>query len=438
VGKDIDIYPSVGLRHAGEAVRVNFGHEPFKFDIEYYVQEQRNTTWAKILKTPLTPGALGLETTDNTDNSTEAESEERLKAPINKLVLEYLAHHGYAKTARAFEAQCERRGVLAEGDIAVKSAEVAASAPISIPEPLPVPVPPPMIYCEDHDMDMDGIPAAVPQDLPTEVEGDIELRTRIVNAVAAGDIDTALTETKKHHAAVLEKDDGLMLFKLRCRKFVELILEASELKKRMKREEIDMAVEEEDVDLVEDMDGATDMEVDDDASPTTNGYSNGTPAIPIRAKRKQSVSSLSASGWTPGATTAQYENALNKAIAYGQTLQTDYKTDERPEVQTIFKRTFGLVAYVDPTDAGNEVAEIVGQEARVKLANEMNQAILSVFWFLTFPPLPSTDLPLFRIAGPAHPPGFGKNISPSRRMYLTVRVIGRWSGCVCGYAQGVP
>jgi hypothetical protein len=36
VGNDCDIYPSVGLRYAGEAIRVNFGHEPFKFDIEYH------------------------------------------------------------------------------------------------------------------------------------------------------------------------------------------------------------------------------------------------------------------------------------------------------------------------------------------------------------------------------------------------------------------
>jgi Ran-binding protein 9/10 len=379
VGKDTDIYPSVGLRHAGEAVRVNFGHDPFKYDIEYHVQQQRNQTWAKILTTRLKPGALGLETREGVDSSTD-ESEESLKTPINKLVLEYLAHYGYAKTARAFEGQCERRGMLVEGKSAAVAPPVSIPAPIPVPAPaqLPLPILPPTLQPDDHDMDMDGVPSTVLPDPPAEIEGDIELRTRIVNAVVAGDIDTALSETKKHHAVVLEEEDGLMLFKLRCRKFVELILEASELKKRMRREEVDMAVEEEDEEGLESSDGVADMEVDDDASPTTNGYSNGTAAIPIRTKRKQSVSSLSASGWTPGATTAQYENALNKAITYGQTLQTDYKTDGRPEVQAIFKRTFGIVAYVDPMDAGEEVAEIVGEEARVKLANEMNQAILSM------------------------------------------------------------
>ena len=35
-----------------------------------------------------------------------------------------------------------------------------------------------------------------------------------------------------------------------------------------------------------------------------------------------------------------------------------------------------MVAYADPIAAGGEVAEIAGQEARARLANELNQAIL--------------------------------------------------------------
>lgn len=55
VGNNCDVYPSVGLRHSDEAVRVNFGHEPFKYDVEYHVQQ----TWAKILSTPLDQTLLG-------------------------------------------------------------------------------------------------------------------------------------------------------------------------------------------------------------------------------------------------------------------------------------------------------------------------------------------------------------------------------------------
>ena len=35
---DIDYYPCVGLRTPGEHVTVNFGHEPFMFDIIQYIK----------------------------------------------------------------------------------------------------------------------------------------------------------------------------------------------------------------------------------------------------------------------------------------------------------------------------------------------------------------------------------------------------------------
>ena len=34
VGKGHEVYPSIGLRHTNESIRVNFGHVPFKFAIE--------------------------------------------------------------------------------------------------------------------------------------------------------------------------------------------------------------------------------------------------------------------------------------------------------------------------------------------------------------------------------------------------------------------
>jgi Ran-binding protein 9/10 len=69
---------------------VNFGHEPFKYDIEDHVQQKRIETWNGILR----------------DNLVRGDAD---RGPINQLVLSYLAHHGYAKTARAFRTQFERR-----------------------------------------------------------------------------------------------------------------------------------------------------------------------------------------------------------------------------------------------------------------------------------------------------------------------------------------
>lgn len=60
-------------------------------------------------------------------------------------------------------------------------------------------------------------------------------------------------------------------------------------------------------------------------------------------------------------------------------LSKDYKDDPRPEVRSLFKQTFGIVAFEDPMEVGGSVAEIVSKEARVALGDELNTAILSAF-----------------------------------------------------------
>ncbi|KAJ7922941.1 concanavalin A-like lectin/glucanase domain-containing protein, partial [Mycena leptocephala] len=318
IGKSTDLYPSIGLRHSGEAVRVNFGQDPFKFDIEYHVHQQRIQTWSNILTTPINPSLVADEGA-LTKSKTKAEpvTEEQTKGAINKLVLSYLAHHGYAKTARAFQKQC------------LGSSGVSG----------------------DHDIDMDGSGSS---DSPLGFDGDMELRNRIVNSVVAGDIDAALAETKKHYPTVLEADEGLMLFKLRCRKFVELLLEATELHKRMKTEE---AADDDEMG----------MDVDDDAVPLGSPVS---PRFTPAGTKHVSFSPVRTSS------KAQVESALNQAIIYGQMLLNDYTSDKRPEVQTMFNRTVGIVAWHDPIEHGGVAAEVAGPEARVDLANELNQAIL--------------------------------------------------------------
>ncbi|KAF8633962.1 hypothetical protein AX15_001142 [Amanita polypyramis BW_CC] len=328
IGRDIETYPSVGLRHNGESIRVNFGHEPFKFDIEYHVQQQRNSTWRKILSTPLDSAFLfdrsrsQVEQTDEKCNSQRSVTEAQTKNMINGLVLSYLIHHGYAKAAQALQKQ----KALSEENLSSN------------------------VYSPGEKMDL------------TTLEDDIGRRTRIVNAVVAGDIDLAISETAEYHPLVLEAEAGLMLFRLRCRKFVELVLEASELKKKRKTEQTKVALME--VDGIEE----TGMDIDDDSSSVDNMiYPNGV---------KEPPTSTIASGKRRESTTTLVEQALSRAIAYGQALANDYKADSRPEVKQLFKRTFAIVAWDDPREAGGVVAEVVSHEARISLANELNEAIL--------------------------------------------------------------
>jgi len=164
----------------------------------------------------------------------------------------------------------------------------------------------------------------------------------------------------------------LIFFKLRCRKFVELILETSEIKKRKNkilRERDDRRKDREETWIDDEMN----MDIDDD---------DASRPLPYRPSSSKSIS-ITSSYSTPDGEDAgeledlevQYETALNEAINYGQTLAKN-QSDPRPELQQLFKKTFGIVAWEDPLEAGGATADIVGQNSRIALAHEVNQAIL--------------------------------------------------------------
>lgn len=347
VGKEGDIYPVVGLRHPGDCVRANFGHDPFLFDIEDHVQQRRKATWDFIMKTPLDSTLLRrryhknaikslITNTEPPSALTEGES----KSVLNQLVLSYLVHHGYAKAARAFHKQQRGRS---------RSQEV--------------------------DVDMDG---ALERDELDDFEGDIERRTAIVNFVINGNIDSALEETRRYYPTMLEADDGLILFKLRCRKLVELILETNEIKRRMsngkEREESPIGVPgpSSSRQLLDD-DGMN-MDVDDDAlgfAPSIH------PPLPQQSKSDPLGPSAGGRFNSRPPTTADFEAALTKAIEYGQNFNNDYKLEKRPELRQMFEQASSVIAWNNPLEAGGDTAEVAGHEARVALANEVNEAILS-------------------------------------------------------------
>ncbi|KAF7306438.1 Ran-binding protein [Mycena indigotica] len=307
VGKTMDLYPSIGLRHSGEAIRVNFGQDKFHFEIDFYVQQRRTQTWSDIMATKVSTSLLS---SAGPSSVKIAATQEQTRGAINKLVLSYLAHHGYSKTARAFQKQSQRPS-------------------------------------RDLDVDMDN-----GSDDALGMDGDMERRTQIVNSVIQGDIDTALADTRKHYPNVLTVDEGLMLFKLRCRKFIELLLETTELKKQMDVEMSSMKPPGGAID-----DDEMGMDIDEDALPLVDVVINPPSETPRSSKDK-------------------LEAALNQAIHYGQSMLNDYSSDKRPEVQSLFKRTVGIVAFHDPIAHGGVAAEIARPEARNELANELNQAIL--------------------------------------------------------------
>ncbi|KAI0073805.1 SPRY-domain-containing protein [Panus rudis PR-1116 ss-1] len=454
VGKGLSLFPSVGLRHSGESIRVNFGQAPFKYAIEDHVHTQRNRVWAQIQSTridwsllrggaksepvpePEVPsgsgsgtgaagagagvgGGTGIRAVG--EEKAQAQEIEEAKEPLRRLVYQYLAHHGFLKTAQAFKAQCD--GKLPSSSTSHSSEDKGRDRSEDRADEDQ--------DDDEHDMDTDDAPgSAEPSTRSSTVtiteteEQDLRRRVGIVNAVMKGDVDTALNQTQTYYPTVFEREQGLMLFKLRCRKFVELILEASEAVKRVKAEQPSREREKEresqrgrgreegsvalassrrdgSVGVVE-MDGEGAMDVDDPSpealahsSNSTHhtftdglighGHNNGQSTIHPQTQRRLAVSrSPSASSSSSRTQTQRHSSpsaalaktALHNAIQYGQKLEADYKHDARPEVRAHLKRTFGVVAYPDPLAVGGEVAEIAGQEARTRLATELNQAIL--------------------------------------------------------------
>lgn len=78
--KDVPYYPTVGMKKPGETLRANFGQDPFAFDIDKMVANEKAAIQAEIARTPVS-------------NETDM---------IHNLIGQYLAHDGYVETARAF------------------------------------------------------------------------------------------------------------------------------------------------------------------------------------------------------------------------------------------------------------------------------------------------------------------------------------------------
>ncbi|EGD80998.1 hypothetical protein PTSG_10942 [Salpingoeca rosetta] len=79
VSKGVAFYPAIGLTNARREVHVNFGQDPFVFNIDHYKAELRSATHEEIMQTELP---------------------EQTHARLHEMVLEYLEHMGYLETAK--------------------------------------------------------------------------------------------------------------------------------------------------------------------------------------------------------------------------------------------------------------------------------------------------------------------------------------------------
>lgn len=209
-------------------------------------------------------------------------------------------------------------------------------------------------------------------------------RRRVSTAIRTGDVDTALSELENNYPSVLsrtaESSDNTagrrvngnangsvrtdasvdLLFKLRCRKFIELILDAS-------------------LSSSEDGDGPpsedTAMEEDDEIDGEDDVVASA--LIPGSTSRNGSptLGRLAVQDPLPDRTRPSVD--MDTVLMYGLELSGLYSgPTSSPEVQAIIKSVFSLIAYPDPASLGGQMGRMCSQSARNELAEEINSAML--------------------------------------------------------------
>ncbi|KZF24307.1 SPRY domain-containing protein [Xylona heveae TC161] len=289
--KGAKLFPSVGMKRPGEHLRVNFGQTPFVFDIDGMMAEERQMVRREINATSATKLHPPLDET----------------SLIQALVAQFLAHDGYVETAKAFAEE------VREESKALQSGKTA---------------PGPNLEAEE---DLDAVN-----------------RQRIRAAILDGDIDTALKHTNAYYPNVL-KDNEQIYFRLRCRKFVEMIRQCSDLHLGP-----------------------------EDKHQSSNGRSDGA-YVDVFDQQMELDDQNGPEDWSKMDTEdsdvgLRYQHLLQETLHYGQELQLEFREDGRKEIKKALEETFSLLAYEDPRTS--VVAHLLDPSGRIPVAEELNSAIL--------------------------------------------------------------
>ncbi|KAI9829430.1 MAG: hypothetical protein M1819_006367 [Sarea resinae] len=295
LNKGTKLFPSVGMKKPGENLKVNFGQTPFMFDIDGMIAEEKWSVEQEISQVDATTLQPPLDET----------------SLIQGLVAQYLAHDGYVETARAFaeEVRSESRALQNGKDTSHTAFEAQE--------------------------DMDAVN-----------------RQRIRAAILEGDIDKALKHTNAFYPSVFS-DNQQIYFRLRCRKFIEMVRRCSELHAGSQSKQSQASNGHGTNDLYDDVFDHQ-MELDDQI-PSGDAWDS-------METEDSSAANL------------KYQTLLSETLEYGQELQSEFRDDGRRDVKKALKDTFSLLAYEDPKTS--VVAHLLEPTGRVPVAEELNSAIL--------------------------------------------------------------
>ena len=165
-------------------------------------------------------------------------------------------------------------------------------------------------------------------------------------------MDKALKHTNAYYPQVLERNPPIV-FRLKCRKFVELIRKCSD----------------------------TQSLPSDRAVKTSNGHSNvgDTDVFEQDMELDEQMNEgdqYDEMDTEDAENNMRYEQLLQEAMMYGQVLMQEYR-DENREYRGTLEQVFSLIAYPDARSSVN--GHLLDPKGRVAVAEELNSAILGTF-----------------------------------------------------------
>lgn len=249
-------------------------------------------------------------------------------------------------------------------------------------------------------------------------------------AILEGDIDKAFKYTYAYYPNVL-KDNEQIYFRLRCRKFIEMIRRCSELDliaqgPAAKRSgttnghahgsyaeddddddddvenDQDDAHDDEDIRDVDDEDEEDeDDENDEDDEDDDEDDDDDDDDDVFEHEMELDDQGPDGADWEgmemeggdggrggegDGDAAMKHFNLLQETIKYGQVLRSEFRDDHRKEVKRALEETFSLLAYEDPKSS--VVAHLLEPSGRAPVAEDLNSAILGEF----LDPIPSPPI----------------------------------------------
>ena len=179
------------------------------------------------------------------------------------------------------------------------------------------------------------------------------------------------------------EDNPEIVFRLKCRKYVEMIRRCSELQNPTSTSMIgannfqkSSAASNGHTDVFEE-----DMELDDDESDLENDDNDSFQMANTTNENDQAEATEEEEyDIHPNSDPAKYNELLQEAMSYGQTLMREYR-DEKREYRKTLEDIFSLIAYDDAKASVH--GHLLETNGRVQVAEELNSAILGTVDYLS-------------------------------------------------------